>query len=280
MKRSSLLLAVAVPTFTLALTGCPATESTVTTSEALTAVDESAVASQASNLAEGTIEIATSFTLGGALKDAAAEIKGFIGTELPCATVTLADATLTVTYGTKDAGCLWHGQTITGSHSITVNKDDANAVEVHHVWTDLSNGKVSVSGTADVTWDASAKSRHVVHTLEWTRLSNGQTGTGTGDRTQTALGGDWKNGVSIDGHRTWDGKSGHWDLDIEGVEWRWQDPVPESGSYALTTPQNKDVTLDFERVDADTIHVTLTGTKKTFEFDVTSTGEVAADEGA
>lgn len=280
MNRTSLLLvAAAVPVLALTLAGCPAQEN-LTTSEALIVVDESATASQASSLAEGTIEIATSFTLGGAVANAAQEIKGFIATELPCATVTVADATLTVAYGTKDAGCVWHGQTITGTHSITVTKDEANAVEVHHVWTDLSNGKVSVSGTADVTWDGAAKSRHVVHELEWTLLSNGQTGKGTGDRTQTALDGDWKNGISIDGHRTWDGKSGHWDLDIDQVGWRWNDPVPETGSYSVTTPDQKFLTLEFQRVDDDTIHVTLTGAKRDFEFDVSKAGEVAADEGA
>ncbi|MFO0618637.1 MAG: hypothetical protein U0414_38955 [Polyangiaceae bacterium] len=279
MNRTSLLL-LAAPALVLALSGCPATEATVSNSEALTAVDESATASQAAGLAEGTIEIATDFTLGGALKDAALQIKSFIGAELPCATVTVADATLTVSYGTQAVGCTWHGQTITGTHSITVQKDDMNAVLVHHEWTDLSNGRVSVSGSADVTWDATAKSRHIVHELDWTRLSDGRTGKGTGDRTQTALGGDWKAGVSIEGQRTWDGKSGHWSLAIEGVDWRWQDPVPEKGTYALTNPENKELTLDFERVDEDTIHVTLTGAKRDFEFDVSKTGEVAGTDGA
>lgn len=278
--RSLLLLAGLVPVLALAVTGCPASPETVTTAEALTAVDESASASQASGLAEGTVEIATTFTLGGALTDAALQIKSFIQTELPCATVSVADTTLTVSYGTKAAGCLWHGQTITGTHTITVEKGDANDVEVHHAWTELSNGRVSVTGTADVTWDGAAKSRHVVHELEWTRLADGRTGKGTGDRTQTALDGDWKKGVTIDGTRTWDGKSGHWALEIEGVDWRWQDPVPESGTYSLTNPDQKELTLSFERVDEDTIHVTLDAARKDFEFDVSSTGEVAEGGGA
>lgn len=281
MKRTSLLLAASVPVVALTLAGCPAKSSTdVTTTEALTAVDESASASQASSLAEGTVEIATTFTLGGALDAAAGEIKAFIQTELPCATVTVESATVTVSYGTKGSGCVWHGQTITGSHAITVEKDDANAVLVHHVWTDLSNGRVSVSGTADVTWDGTAKSRRVVHELDWTRLADGRTGTGTGDRTQTPLGGDWKNGIVIDGQRTWDGKSGHWNLDIEGVSWRWEDPVPESGSYTLENPQNKELSLTFERVDEDTIHVTVDGVKRDFGFDVSKAGEVAESDGA
>lgn len=256
------------------LAGCPADDQEVTLAEAQQAVEESTVASDASNLAEGTIELTTHFTLGGAIEDAAEELRGYVATELPCAEVTRSAGTLTIEYGVNGE-CLWHGRKITGTHSVTVSRTDENDVLVHHEWIDMSNGRVQVSGNADVTWDLDAKTRHVVHELDWTRLKDGRTGTGTGDRTQSPLDGDWSNGIVIDGERAWDGDKGHWGLTIDEVAWRWEDPVPESGSYHIATPANKELVLTFSRVDEDTIHVVVDGAKRDFEFDVSKAGDVS-----
>ena len=273
MKTRTLF--VLLPALALGNAGCPSSD--ITLGEASQAVEETSIASQASNLAEGSLELTTSFTLGQAVENAAAEIKGFVTTELPCANVTVSGATVTIQYGANGDTCLWHGQQITGTHVVTVQKDDMNDVLVHHEWQNVSNGRVEVSGTADVTWSLSAKTRHVVHSLDWTRLSDHRTGHGTGDRTQSPLDGDWTQGILVDGQRTWDGQAGHWDLDINQVGWRWEDPVPESGEYVLTTPAQKELTLAFARKDANTIHVTVTGVKKTFEFDVSKAGDVGSN---
>ncbi|MBL8739476.1 MAG: hypothetical protein JNK04_00230 [Myxococcales bacterium] len=269
--RASVALIVPFAAFLVA--GCPADEE-LTVGEAQQAVVEASVASQASNVAEGSIELTTSFTLGAAAEDAAEEIREFVVSQLPCAEVVREGATVTITYGASGDSCLFNGQNITGSHTVTVSRTDENDVLVEHTWNQLSNGRVEVSGSADVTWDSDAKTRHVVHELEWTRLSDGRTGTGSGDRLQSALDGAWKNGVIVDGDRAWDGEQGHWALAINDVEWRWVDPVPQSGSYELTTPANKQLTLTFERGDEDTIHVVVQGARRDFEFDVTSLGEV------
>jgi hypothetical protein len=245
------------------LAGCPGDELTV--AEAQDAVVEASVASQASNVAEGTIELTTSFTLGGALEDAAEEIRSFIESQLPCASVSRDANTVTVSYG-ANGSCEFHGKAYTGSHSITVSRTDDLDVLVEHSWDQLSNGRIEVSGTAQVTWDRDAKTRNVVHQLSWTRLSDGRTGTGSGDRVQSALDGSFANGVSIDGSRGWEGPAGTWDLGIDGVDWRWSDPMPEAGSYTLTTPGNKELVLSFARVDEDTILVSVEGARRDFEL--------------
>ena len=265
-------IALSLPLVAL-LAACPAEED-LTLGEAQDAVVEASVASQASNVAEGSIELTTSFTLGGAVEDAAEEIRAFVTTQLPCADVVREGATVTITYGVTEDICLWNGQSFTGSHSVTVSKSEENDVLVQHTWDKVSNGRVEVSGSADVTWDIDAKTRHVVHELEWRRLSDGRAGTGSGDRLQSALDGAWTNGVVVAGSRAWDGERGNWGLEIDDVEWRWVDPIPQSGSYELTNPANKQLKLTFERVDDDTIHVFVDGARRDFEFDVTSLGEV------
>lgn len=122
-----------------------------------------------------------------------------------------------------------------------------------------------------VTWSLQDElSRHVVHELTWTRMSDGLTGTGTGDRLQRGLNGDVTQGLAIDGERTWAGTAGTWDLDIDGVELRWIDPVPQAGIYTLTTPSLKQMSLSFDRKDEDTITVTVASSDQSFDFDVTS----------
>jgi hypothetical protein len=264
-------------TLTIVLAACSnkddTSDQTLTLGEASQAVDESSADGQASSLSASTIEISTSFTLGQAATKAADEIRGFIAAELPCADLSLADATLTVKYGARPGNCTYHGHTFTGTHTIKVVRSD-DQVEIDHTWTDVSNGRIKLTGTAEVTWSKADLTRHVKHDFSWTRLANGHTGQGTGDRVQSPLGGDWTTGIKVDGSRSWTGPRGQWDLAIQGVEWRWVDPVPQAGSYTLGTPAGKSLSLTYSRVDSDTIKCTVTGGKRTFSFNVDSVGEV------
>ncbi len=263
-----------VPALLLAslLAGCPKKKDDegLTYAQAREALDEAQLATEAATLLDGTVEISTNFTIGQAVEAAAAELRSFVQSQLPCAEITLSAATLTVEYGKKPGNCTFKGQTYSGTHSITVARNEQGNVEVDHTWTNLTNGKVSVSGTADVTWNLSAKSRTVVHTLTWTRVSDGRTATGSGDRTQTVLDGGLLEGIKVNGTREWSGNAGTWDLAINDVEMRWVDPVPQSGSYVIHTPAGRSATLSFARKDASVITVAVESGDKKFSFDVRS----------
>lgn len=262
---------------TVVLSGCPKKKDdgeSLTLAEAQQAVEESTLSSQAESLQAASVEITTSFTIGQAVQNAAQEIRDFVASQLPCAEITLADATLTVVYGAKAGSCTYKGHTFSGSHSIRVDKNEQAQVLVHHEWTDLSNGRVKLNGTADVTWDFQAKSRQVVHSVQWTRVLDGFTVTGEGDRTQTPLAGGVLEGIQVDGTRSWKSPRGAWDLTIDGVQMRWIDPVPQAGSYTLLTPKNKQLKLSFQRVDEDTIKVIVENGKRAFAFDVSKIGSV------
>ncbi len=263
----------------LTLSGCrkDQQEESLTTAEASQALEEASVSGEAANVTSGSIEIATSFTIGQAVEAAAQEINTFVTAQMPCAEVILQGATLSIEYGKKAGNCTYKGLTYSGKHSVTVSRNDMGNVEVNHEWTDISNGRVKVSGTATVTWSAAEKSRHVVHELNWTRISDGLTATGSGDRTQTVLEGGLIEGIQIDGSRSWKSAKGQWDLAIAGVEIRWIDPVPQAGTYTLLTPAGKTLTMTFTRVDDATINVTVKNGAKSFDFDVKS---IASGSGA
>ncbi|MBW2456381.1 MAG: hypothetical protein JRI68_17810, partial [Deltaproteobacteria bacterium] len=196
-----------------------------------------------------------------------------IESQLPCAEITVVDATLTIEYGALSGDCTWHGQTYSGSHSVTIDRNDDGDVVVHHAWDELSNQRLTVTGTATVTWSFAEGTRNVVHELTWTRLFDGRQGVGTGNRTQSLLPGGITEGIEINGNRNWEGKAGQWDLGIDGVEVRWIDPVPQAGTYELITPfDGKDLTLTFERVDDDTIQVTVSSGDYSYAFLVSKLG--------
>jgi hypothetical protein len=271
----SLTAVLALPL--LVLTGCPRDKEELTADEARQALQQASDAGQAEGLTSASVDITTHFTIGQAVEESAAELRTFIGSQLPCAEVTVEDATLSVVYGANSGNCTYHGHPFSGTHSITIARNDEASVEVHHEWSDFSNGVVELDGTADVTWSFSDKTRRVKHESHWTHLASGRTGTGTGDRLQSVLAGGLAEGIQVDGSRAWDGERGHWDLAIDGVQMRWTDPVPQSGSYTLSTPFDKSVSMSFERVDDDTVRVTVAGPKRDFSFTVSKLGAIAQE---
>ncbi len=266
------LLFISLPLTLSACTVKASSEEPVSQSDALEAVDEATLSSQASSLTSASIELSTNFTIGRAVENAASELRTFVLTQLPCADAVLDGNKLNVTYGAKPGNCVYRGHTFSGRTQVQVTHNDAGDVVVDHTWMDFSNGVVKVNGTAEVTWTSADPSRRVVHHLVWSRLSDGRTGTGTGDRTDTPLHGDITIGVLDHGHYTWDGARGHWDLSVQGLEARWADPAPQAGSLVLTTPKDQTVTMSFARVDADSIRVTVTSAGKRFSFVVNRVG--------
>ncbi len=250
----------------VAFGGCQA----LTRSEGAAALEEASLDAEAASLTSGSIEITTDFTIGDAVENAAMEIADFVRTQLPCARITVEGATITVEYGVNPGTCTYRGQTYGGLHQVTVMRNQMDDVVVSHRWEDFHNDDLSVTGTAMVTWSFANQTRHVVHELTWTRQSDGRSGTGSGDRLQRPLEEGIFTGFQEDGSRRWDGEAGTWTLDIEGVQFRWVDAVPQAGVYTLTTPDLKVLSLSFARSASTTITVTITNGMRSYDFDVTT----------
>ena len=241
------------------------------------ALDEVVLQGEGQAMANDVIEISTSFTIGQGLAEIVAELQAFAESQVPCSTVTLdGDDGLIIDFGELGDACTYNGHTYAGVVTIHVELVGDDVV-VHHDYDALRNESVQLDGSVDVTWGGGA--RHVVSDLSFV----GENSQGEqrnldvqADRTMTfvdpLLG--LAGGVEIDGWRDWQGTRGEWHLDIDEVEVRGQDPVPQSGQYALTTPENKLVTLAFERLDEDTITVTLTSARRERVFEVTAAGDV------
>jgi hypothetical protein len=270
-------LALAALVFVPALAALPACqEKDMTRGEAATAVSEASLESDAHSVTNVAIELSTRFTIGKALADAAAELRAFLTAEVPCAKITIVENTITTEWGVSGV-CTYHGVSLTGTSKVTIARNDDGTVQVDHAWTDLSNGRVKVSGTANVTWSKVAASRHVVHDLYWTRLSDGKKGHGTGDRTQRLLDPSQglAGGIGVDGNRSFTTDRGTWHLAITGIEARLSDPCPYAGKYTLTNPENKLMTLEFTRRDEYTIVAEVNAGKMHFTFTVHTAGASA-----
>ncbi|MBN1655735.1 MAG: hypothetical protein JXA30_18365 [Deltaproteobacteria bacterium] len=274
--------------FAISIFVCLGCNLTLTAEEAEQALEEARVASQALSLSSSsttiskeqgssTIEVETTFTIGEAVKERLEKIRDFIRSQVDCAEYEIDEqGTLTVRYGAVGGeDCEYLGQQYSGTHAIKVQRVTEDEVVVSHNFSNFSNQKVTVSGWADVTWDREKESRRIEHELRWQAKGglDARGGEGSGDRTQTVLDGGLLEGIRVDGEHEWEGKSGSWFLEIDAIEMRWIDPVPQDGLWRLTTPfDEKQLTLSFEREDADTIEVTAKTTRRSYTFFVTGAG--------
>lgn len=259
-------LALAPLTLALALaaTGCDR-DPPLTREEASEALVEVQISTEASGLTREMVGLTTDFTIGDAAESAAANLRDFVRSQIPCADVTVADRTVTIDFGAMGT-CPWRGRSWSGQTAVTIEEVGAE-IEVAHAWTGLSDGFVTIDGEATVTWNLDRLDRHVVHRMQWT--DGEHVGSSAGDRMQSLL--ESGDGVRIDGERTWTGRQGRtWALDIDAVEIRALDPVPQAGVYTLEHPAGKTASMTFERIDDTTIRVIIDNGRRDFRFDVRS----------
>lgn len=272
MRSALVVLSLAV----LALPGCTG-KGDLTGTEAKEAMTETVNSGRGEAATNEVIEVSTDFTLGEALEDAAEQLRAWWASQAPCADISRDGDTVTVDFGDLTDACTYNDHTYGGIARITVARTDTSDVEVDHAWEAFTNGDVTLDGTANVTWAGGDNpSRHVVHDLTWTRQD--ATIEATGDRNMTLVDPTvgLSDGIQIDGSRDWTSDAGDWALDIGGVQMRAQDPIPQSGTYTLTTSAGKTMTVVFERIDADTIQATVSGVRGGDRvYLVTSTGEVS-----
>lgn len=242
---------------------------TVGATELRMAVDDVVATGQANSLEDGIVEITTSFTIGDGLLQVAQTVRSFVESQIPCSTVSSPDEhTLVIDFGTLDDACTFDGRTYAGVVTVAF-EPGADSVVIHHEYDGVTDGRATLDGTAEVTWTEG--SRHIVTSFDFT----GPRGSfsATSDRTQTRIGAIGE-GITVEGERDWHGPNGDLHLDIEDVEIRAVDPVPQDGSYALTLPSGKQLTMTFERIDADTIEVRVEGGRRDRIFRVSSSGDV------
>jgi hypothetical protein len=236
------------------------------------AIDESVATGQAEAVQQDIIEITTSFTLGDAVEGALAGIRAFVESQAGCAVVTpTGERGLTIDFGDLADDCTYKGRHYGGVLTVEVEAGEGSTV-VTHTATGFTNGTLTLDGSAVVTW--TADSRQVVTDLTFDRA--GEITEVEGDRTQRLLdaAAGLTGGIVVDGTRAWHSERGDFTLEIDEVELRAVDPVPQAGSYHLTLPSGSSATLEFSRVDADTIEVRIDGPRRDRVFHVTSSGAV------
>ncbi len=228
--------------------------------EAAEAMGEALASGKGEALTNEVVEVSTDFTMGAALEAAAEELAAWWQSQAPCTIVTVDGSTVELDFGDLEDDCSYNGHTYAGITRITVESTDEQQLLVSHEWQDMTNGDVSATGEGDVTWAAGDNpSRHVEHAIDWSDAERQVSA--SGDRTQQLIDPDLglTGGIVVDGTRDWSTEAGDWLLDIESVEMRGQDPVPQDGSYVLTTPEGDELVMVFERLDEDSIQVTVSG---------------------
>lgn len=250
------------------LAACDLPEPT-TNADFRAAMDEVVLTGQAVSLQDGIVEITTSFTLADGAAAVAQEVRTFVTSQIPCSTIESPEPqSLRIDFGDLSDACTYRGRTYAGVVTISYSVQSDEVVVVHE-YDELTNGIVTMNGQADVTWTEA--SRRVQTDFAFSGLD--RTLEVDSDRTQVLIG-ELGDGIRVDGERNWTTDRGTWNLEIDGVEMRGIDPVPQAGSYNLVNPEDKEMSLSFERVDDDTIAVTISSGRRSRTFHVSSTGGV------
>jgi hypothetical protein len=243
------------------------------------ALEEAVESGQVQQLENGVIEITTDFTIGDGIEQVRQHIEDVLAACASTHVTSMDDVTIHVDFGPASEPCAYQGKLYSGEVELVITHDD-DSIDVAHTYRDLSNGTYTLNGTQDVSWTGNALEvgavveRHIVSDLAW----DGPRGhvDHQAERTMTFM--DWLEGptqrIRIDGEHQWQRGEDEWHLDVAQVELRLVDPVPQSGSYTLTLPNGKQAGLLFERVDADTIAVTMTGARRDRVFHVTKLGVI------
>lgn len=259
--------------FAMVVVGCDGGgDEPLTAQEAREAVDATVTAESGAKMTSEAVELTTRFTLGQAAEATAEELAAWFSSQIPCSSVSREGTTLTVDFGELEDACAYNGRTWAGLLTVSIDRSEESSVELSQTWDGLTDGTLTLDGAATVTLDGSG-TRQVSHSYSW--QTDAHTVTGSGARSwQRLASGD---GLVIDGDRSWDLDGLMWDVEIQTVEVRAQDPVPQSGAYVVTNPAGKELTLSFARVDDDTIAVTVSGGARERTFEVSGEGAVSGD---
>lgn len=249
------------------------TSAGVSVEAAEVALSESALTAQVDALVADAADRSSHFDIGQDLAAAALQLEGQLAEQLPCAQILREGNAVRIVHDATASACTSRGRNLSGLHTVRIVRNADNEVAVHHEWTELQDTNLSLSGSADVTWSRTSRSRRVVHELSFEVLdgpSAGRTGHSSGDSTHTTL----ADGVRLNGLRHWSSDRGTYALEMRAVEQRFADAVPEAGAYELTTPTDESLTLAFGRIDADNIRVIIQGAQKLLSFVVRADGSI------
>jgi hypothetical protein len=245
----------------LSLAAC----SPLTEGEAQETLEEAQLAAEAEALVAGAVTLGTNFTLGGDPAAAAAELAAGLEAALPCAGVEVRGAAVDVEHDACDAG----GATPAGAQTITVTQTDPSAAAVTIDFDGLRDDAVAIDGSVTVTFASPDASRRIVGALTYTRLADGRTAAGSGDRRHTPL--EALDGFEVDGAREFRTERGDWTLTFDAARMRLVDPLPEAGRYVLDTPFGEGVALRFRRPEPAKIAIVAESGARTYDFEVTTT---------
>ncbi|MDP6944105.1 MAG: hypothetical protein QF464_08155 [Myxococcota bacterium] len=149
-------LALVVLSFLLASGGCVQDAEYRAAAEA--ALDEASIAVQSQAIIGMFIEMAATAPSGVTPEDRATDLAANIDKLLDCGTTTVTGAE--VDFVLEALGCELHGRAIGGTVTFDMSGDPDT---VTMTWSDLSDGGLTLSGTATVTWDA-GDTRQIEHT--------------------------------------------------------------------------------------------------------------------
>lgn len=235
-------------TVVLALPACSGSEA-LKARDVYPIVDEIDIAVRAEALVEPTVILASDFATNATSPEAAAKLltDGLIGA--PCVHAVQRGANVSIIYSAAQYVCrsdssLGTDFNLSGEQTITYRQADGETTAFDTEWKGISNGYLTVDGTAHVTVTADASSEHLVNSLSWVRASDGKSGHGNDDRTAAVASTmNWQ-APTLTGLRTWESAAGSWELrPVDAKLQSLSTGIPFVGTFTIITPNRLTLSL-------------------------------------
>jgi hypothetical protein len=262
----------------LALPACSGSDG-LTARDVYAIVDEVDVAVRAEALVEPVVLIASESGMNASSPEGAASALEKLLVQIPCVDVVRSTSTLSIVYSASMYTCGYGGTYggqlgLSGEQTITFLQADGTHTSIDHTWKGVTNGYLTVDGTAHVTTDSTvfATSQRVVNALSWVRKSDGKSGHGKDDRTSPMTSSLGHDPPPPTGLRTWESDAGSWEMrPIDARVQGSNDGIPFVGTYAIVTPARQALTLSIT-YGANGPELILTDGNHSYSFGLTPGG--------
>ncbi len=221
------------------------------------ALEQAIASAKGQALSTEIIELGTNFVPGMSVEESLDYLAVWILAQVECAEVSQDQEMIIVDLGTLDNMCDLGGYSYGGIVRLFIMRTTSTEAEVIHNWVGLTDGSTLLDGYANVLWRTSTDVRDVISTVSWTGDDGVMETHDTlfQEEIEPKLGLD--GGIWVKGSRVWTSGQQEWLLEASDLEMMGRDPVPRNGLYRVTSPEGKELRMEFAALDDNTVQVTI-----------------------
>ncbi|MEQ1502099.1 MAG: hypothetical protein ABMB14_07700 [Myxococcota bacterium] len=236
----------------------------LTPAEAKTAIESLNQTARSDNASAAIVDVTTDVTVGDPLSAIIGGVSDFWESQAPCTAVSVGGDTLTLDFGSLADDCTFAGHTYAGIDTVAFTAVDPGTMKVMHTFDAFTNGNVTIDGTTDVTWTGDDDwTRHVESDYVFANFVDPTLVEVHSEHTVSRLDPAVPirdGGFVLSGTRDWTvDDHNDWSMTMNDLKLMIDDAAPFAGTAEVVTPDDRNLSIVYDRLDDGTITATVTG---------------------